>query len=630
MKAQESLAPTLLSGRPRGLGRRAHRSWLGLVVALCLAAAAAHALEWTPTAGPYGGVIYAFHTTNDGVTLTGTDSGEIYATRDGAISWDLLTDELPARSVLSFAEKDGWLYAGTDGRGVWRSDDGGATWANLDRTTLVNPTVRSMAVLNGVLYVGTTGGLSRFDEGGDYPDTWTTLSRGLRNVLLRELLVVDGKLLAATHGGVCGFDVEASRWAEQNVGLTRGNGVAPMVRALVAHRGVLFAGTATQGVFRSDDAGASWVTASDGLAPADASATSLNVNVLDMVSTDGALVVSVAGQGLFASEDTGETWARYDHGVPNRYANVLHRVGDSLLAGTYGTGVYRRVAGASTWTHASDGIRDTSVFALASDGAHLYMGGSGGVFVSSNGGDEWLPSNAGFSTLNLRGLSVIDGLVYAGTYRDGYYTSEDNGAKWTRASGELFSRLTVRAVTRMGGRYYAATAGQGVIVSEDGVTSWTPRNEGIELPYITMLRAVGDRLYAGTDGKGVYVSDDGAETWARLGSGMAKPFVFAMATLGDRVFVATYGSGVYQLNGDEWEPRSVGLGDLQVRSLVAVGDTLYAGTAEAGVFVSDDAGITWVEVNDGWSERRVRVLLVVGDTLYAGTARGGVYKAQLP
>jgi len=281
--------------------------WLSLALALCLAASSARALEWTPTAGPYGGVIYAFRTTADGTTLTGTDSGEIYATRDAGASWSLVTDTLPARSVLCFAEKDGALYAGTDGRGVWRSTDSGATWANLDRVTLVNPTIRSMALLNGVLYVGTTGGLARFDEGGDYPDTWTTLIGGLRNVLLRELLVVDGKLIAATHGGVYGLDAESGRWSAMNVGLTRGNGVPPMVRALTAHAGALFVGTATRAVFRSDNGGASWVAASNGLTAEDAPDAS--VNVLDMVATGDALVVSVAGQGLYVSENGGETWA---------------------------------------------------------------------------------------------------------------------------------------------------------------------------------------------------------------------------------------------------------------------------------------------------------------------------------
>ena len=64
-------------------------------------------------------------------------------------------------------------------------------------------------------------------------------------------------------------------------------------------------------------------------------------------------------------------------------------------------------------------------------------------------------------------------------------------------------------------------------------------------------------------------------------------------------------------------------------ALVAVGDTLHAGTADAGVFASHDGGLSWEEANDGWEERRVRVLLVHGDVLYAGTARGGVYQASL-
>ncbi len=605
--------------RPHDRRTAARLSRVVPLALLLLSSAAAGALEWQPTAGPYGGVIHAFYTALDGSVLTGTDSGEVYRTTSTGDSWELVTADLPAKSVLSFIEKDGRLYVGTDGNGVWRSADNGATWENLDRTTLVNPTVRSMAVLEGVLYAGTSGGVSRFDEGGDYPDTWSTL--------IGELLMVEGSLHAATHGGVYLFDANTRRWSEQNVGLARGSGASRMVRSLAHCDGKLVAGTAAAGIFVSDDLGQSWRPASVGLeAPAP---DTIPVNVLDIVHSTRGLIASVAAQGLYISTDGAATWAPYADGLPNPYTNVLHEEDGVVLAGTYGTGVFRLLPGSDTWTYSSEGIRDTSVFALASDASNLYMGGSGGMFISEDGGDSWRPSNTGLATLNIRAITIIDGVVYAGTYRDGYYMSGDQGATWSRVEGTLFSRLTVRMFVRSGGRYYAATAGQGVLVADNGRGPWAPTNDGLALPYVVWLAAAGDTLYAGTDGKGLFASVDGGASWSEVGSGLGKPFVFATATLGSRLFVATYGSGVYELVGDLWESRSVGITDLNVRSLVAVGDTLYAGTKEAGVFESTDAGLSWREANDGWTERRVRTLLVVGDELYAGTARGGVYKAAL-
>lgn len=601
------------------------RVWT-IPLALLLVAAAANGLEWAPTAGPYGAVIYAFHDGQDGSMLVGTDSGEVYRTVDSAKSWTFVSDGLP-KSVLSLIEKDGLLYAGTDGRGVWRSEDHGVTWENLDRTTLVHPIVRSMAILDGALYVGTAGGMSRFDEGGDYPETWSTLIGGLRNVLLNELQVVDGTLFAGTNGGVYSFDLDSGRWTELNGGLVRANGLTVRVRTLAAHGNTLFAGTGTQGIFRSTDMGKSWARASVGLEQRGADKAA--VNVLDILASARGLVAAIAGQGMYISRDDGETWSPYSAGTPNLYTYALHDVGGDLFAATFGTGIYRSPAGSDTWTYSSEGIRDTSVFALASDGAILYMGGSGGIFVSHDAGASWVPSDQGLGTLNIRALNVVDGRVYAGTRQDGFYVSNDEGVTWSRGAGAIFDRLTVRDVIRVGSRYFAATAGQGVLVSLSDSGPWKQTNSGLAFPYVRRLSAIDGRFYAGTDGQGVFVSDDDAASWSKLGSGLEKPFVYALAKIDTRLFLATYGGGVYELVGDIWEPRSVGLASLNVRALVAVGDTLYAGTAEAGVFVSEDGGVSWEEANDGWRERHVRVLLTVGDTLYAGTARGGVYKASL-
>ncbi|MBT5710247.1 hypothetical protein HOI71_04325, partial [Candidatus Poribacteria bacterium] len=375
------MRPRAPLGAPCNRPRGAHAlAWIGRVIPVALllvVAVTASALEWRPTAGPYGGVIYSFYTALDGSVLTGTDSGEIYRSTNAGDSWELVTDALPGRPVLSLIEKDGMLYVGTDGRGVWRSADNGATWENLDRTTLANPTVRSMAILDGVLYVATTGGVSRFDEGGAYPNTWSTLVGDLRNVQIRELVIVERTLFAATHGGVYRFEKDTERWTALNAGLLRGSGLSHMVRSLASHDGMLLAGTATEGVFRSADLGQSWVPASVGLEapPPD----TIPVNVLDIVATARGLIASVAAQGLYISTDGAVTWSPYSAGLPNPYANAVHESGGIVFAGTYGTGVYRVSPGGDTWAYASEGIRDTGLFSDGTRGVRSMM-----LFLASN------------------------------------------------------------------------------------------------------------------------------------------------------------------------------------------------------------------------------------------------------
>jgi photosystem II stability/assembly factor-like uncharacterized protein len=94
--------------------------------------------------------------------------------------------------------------------------------------------------------------------------------------------------------------------------------------------------------------------------------------------------------------------------------------------------------------------------------------------------------------------------------------------------------------------------------------------------------------------------------------------------------------GIYQaeVNGKASEPRLLGLqGTGGLRSPVVIDrrndGTLYAGTALAGVFRSDDGGQTWREMNQGiiykeiwWLEQHPKT-----GELYAGTGPASVFKS---
>ena len=66
-----------------------------------------------------------------------------------------------------------------------------------------------------------------------------------------------------------------------------------------------------------------------------------------------------------------------------------------------------------------------------------------------------------------------------------------------------------------------------------------------------------------------------------------------------------------------------GLSDPFILSLATAKDgTVYAGTFRGGVFRTRDHGKTWQSVNAGLKRKEVKTLLAVGDQMYAGTADG--------
>jgi photosystem II stability/assembly factor-like uncharacterized protein len=101
------------------------------------------------------------------------------------------------------------------------------------------------------------------------------------------------------------------------------------------------------------------------------------------------------------------------------------------------------------------------------------------------------------------------------------------------------------------------------------------------------------------------------------------------------VYISTP-EGLYQseLNGSASEPRLLGLqgtGGLRGPAVIDCrhDGTLYAGTAQAGVFRSEDGGRTWRECNNGiiykeiwWMEQHPKT-----GELYAGTGPASVFKS---
>ena len=61
----------------------------------------------------------------------------------------------------------------------------------------------------------------------------------------------------------------------------------------------------------------------------------------------------------------------------------------------------------------------------------------------------------------------------------------------------------------------------------------------------------------------------------------------------------------------------------EILSLATAKDgTVYVGTFREGVFRTTDQGKTWQSVNAGLKRKEVKTLLAVGDQMYAGTADG--------
>jgi photosystem II stability/assembly factor-like uncharacterized protein len=202
------------------------------------------------------------------------------------------------------------------------------------------------------------------------------------------------------------------------------------------------------------------------------------------------------------------------------------------------------------------------------------------------------------------------------------------------------------------GILYAATFNQGVFRSDNGGTSWTPARNGMGVAFSSAFLNLTslaidpvnpDILYAGSQGL-VFTTTNGGMSWSRNCCSLM-PFGFSSDLSGvilalaidpanpGTVYAGTGGFGVFKSTdgGFRWNAGNTGLTNTEVRAL-AIGSTnpatIYAGTSD-GVFRSTDGATSWTAVNSGLTNTSVRALTINPSnpaTLYAGTD-GGVFKS---
>jgi len=219
------------------------------------------------------------------ILYAGTRGG-VSRSADGGVTWVEANAGLPASPNIGALAIDPvvptTLYAGTYRGGVFKSTDEGATWVAAN-TGLTNTSIRALAIdpatPSTVYAAGTTdyqagtngGGIFKSTNGGA---TWVAANTGLTDTYVTSLVidpVTPATLYAGTFGGGVFKSTDGgTNWGAANTGLTVTPAGYIYVTALAidpAKPGTLYAGSWSEGAFRSTDGGATWIALKAGLGP---------------------------------------------------------------------------------------------------------------------------------------------------------------------------------------------------------------------------------------------------------------------------------------------------------------------------------------------------------------------------
>jgi photosystem II stability/assembly factor-like uncharacterized protein len=296
---------------------------------------------------------------------------------------------------------------------------------------------------------------------------------------------------------------------------------------------------AATGVQKSTDGGAHWTTV--GL-----KTYAVNAVAVDPAVTSH-LYAGTSANGVFRSADGGASWQGASHPLPagdaRRVATLaVPRTGSVVFAGT-GAGVYKSADGARTWQPASRGMPAGAILALAvapGDPKTVYASVenrlANTVYRSTDGGASWratagldlppaTPGAPGAYVLSLAVSPASPRLVWAGTGTGGLFLSTDGGAHWTPSGPSPARSVPALAVAASAARsLYAGVLAEGldlggVFASADGGASWTRRNQGLsglEARSLAVSPGTPEILWAAIDGEGLFRSANGGSHWTRV------------------------------------------------------------------------------------------------------------------
>ena len=265
------------------------------------------------------------------------------------------------------------------------------------------------------------------------------------------------------------------------------------IQSLITNGMYNFAGGST-GAYLSTDNGANYILSNNGN---DA------VGPTRGFAKNNNYVYTCTSQGVFRSSDYGATWMSTSSGISNLLNHGILNVGTKLFLVGVG-GVYKSEDNGDNWTAA--GLTGTDVRSIAAMQDTLYIGTlNSGIYKSTDWGGDWMSINNGLgSSSGFRAMECKGDIVFAaGPIGTGVYRSTDFGANWALLSGGLASS-SYRGFASNEQLIVAGSFGRGVFYSTNNGDSWTQINSGLTDTTIFDLALNDNYLIAATNTQGVF------------------------------------------------------------------------------------------------------------------------------
>lgn len=522
-----------------------------------------------------------------------TASGGVWKSTDAGTNWLPITDGLPCLSIGDIAidpSDKNTLYCGTgetnggggsvtyDGRGVFKSTDGGNTWTSLG--------------------LENTGSIGRIEVDPENPD--------------RIFVGAMGHLFGNNpERGVYRSTDGGQNW-EQKLFVNDSTGVIdlavnpdnPDTVFAVTWERIRRPHTRVYGgpgcaVWRSFDGGDNWTKLGGGL-PAGASGGRMGIAIA--ASSPATLYLTTCSingsfSGAYKSTDNGDTWSALSTGSDPGYSSYgwwfgQIRVDPGNAGKVYNLGIdwLKTTNGGSSWNSVSTYLHADyhALYIHPANADFMVVGNDGGVFISTDGGANWQQKPFPVTQFYTSEIDFQN--------PDNFYGGAQDNGTWRTLTGNLDDWETiyggdgfVTLVNPVNNSIVYSEAQYGSLYGTNGAHSPASQQYNWNAPYI-FDPGNPDIMYIGA--KKLFKSTNGGLNWSAISNDL--------------------GNGVLGQNGVVYGTITT------IAASPLDGNTLIVGTDDGNVWITDNGGANWTKVSGNLPRRWVT--RVIADLWDANTA----------
>ncbi|MCX6150093.1 MAG: T9SS type A sorting domain-containing protein [Ignavibacteriales bacterium] len=288
--------------------------------------------------------------------------------------------------ITTLITNGNYIFAGTNGNGVFRSSDMGENWTQIN-IGLTGSKIRAFAIIGDNIFVASEGsGIFISSNNGS---NWNSLNNGLEETYFRSLHVDGNNLYAVGTGGAI--------FLSTNNGTNWENITTPGQQ----NYSILFKGTKR--------------------------------------------FVSDIYDGIFVTTDNGLNWKQIINGLNSYYIYppFIWKVGSMSLCGNsifisqewdIDKGLFRSINDGEQWVQVSEGIKSVEfaspIFEMF--GNNIFLANHKEIYLSTDNGDNWFLVNYGLPDEYINTLVIVDTVIFVGTGGNGV---------WCRSLTEIITAI---------------------------------------------------------------------------------------------------------------------------------------------------------------------------------------------